>query len=585
MTSYFASPSMRILRDRLSALYGNQEACRCLDRLAMMVGRYGVGGVAPTGASPSGRGKWDERDAVLITYGDMVKAPDRPPLQVLGGFLDRHFKMVFSTIHILPFFPYSSDDGFSVIHFRQVDPELGAWDDIQAIGKQFNLMVDLVLNHASSQSNWFADYLTGIAPARDYFITPPPEADLSAVVRPRTHPLLTEVNTRNGLRKVWTTFSPDQVDLDFANPDVLFEMLDLLLFYISNGARVIRLDAIAYLWKNYGTSCIHQPQTYEVVRIFREFLRLVVPDALLLTETNVPHEENISYFGNGDAAHIVYQFPLPPLILDAIVQGNAKWLTQWARHLQPPPEGCTFLNFTASHDGIGVTPLKGLVPDDHLTALINHIHTRGGGVSWKRNSDGSESPYELNCTWFDAMGRTGDLGHQHEARFLCSQTIPLALQGIPAIYFHSMTATPNDQDEVKRTRRARSVNRGRWQEADLEARLADESLSTARIFREMKRRIAIRGQHQAFHPNSAQIVVPFDDRLFCVERIPPSGHAVLAVANVSESRVTIPAGSLQWTMMGAEHLNDLLDPGRSWQAGHPLVMEPYQCSWFASPQP
>ncbi len=576
MTSYFASPSMRFLRDRFTSLYGEEAAPRCLDRLAMMIGRYGVGGV-----NRGGREKWTQQDVVLITYADMIRDPVRPPLATLKTFIDQHLREAFSAIHILPFFPSSSDDGFAVIHYRQVSSELGGWEDVQAIGEHFQLMFDLVLNHVSSQSNWFADYQTGTAPGRHYFIEDSPSTDLSAVVRPRTHPLLTPVNTRDGQHYVWTTFSEDQVDLNYANPDVLFEMLDLLLFYVSMGGRIFRLDAVAYLWKTIGTNCIHLPQTYEVVRLFREFLKVVVPDALLLTETNVPHEENVSYFGKGDAAHMVYQFPLPPLILDALVNDNAQWLTKWTRDLHPPPAGCTFLNFTASHDGIGVRPLQGLVPDEHLAGLVEHIRQRGGAVSMKRNSDGSESPYELNCTWFDAMGRAKEASYLHEARFLCSQTIPLMLQGIPAVYFHSMTATPNNMDEVQRTGMARSVNRGRWERADLEARLAESTSATARVFFEMQRRLLVRRKYAAFHPNAEQKVLALDDRVFAVVRRPQGGApAVLAVANMTSALLTLPTASFKDIELGSGGVEDVLVPGHFWDPCDPLILEPYQCAWF-----
>ncbi len=578
MTTYFASPSMRYLRERFVALYGEEAAGRCLDRLAMMVGRYGVGGVAPR----AGHEKWSQRDAVLITYADMVRDPARLPLCVLKDFADRRLRGAFSTIHVLPFFPSSSDDGFSVIHYRKVDPDLGTWEDVRALGEHFQLMVDMVLNHVSSHSNWFDDFRTGTAPGRDYFIEGDPSADLSGVVRPRTHPLLTPVHTRGGERHVWTTFSADQVDLNYANPDVLFEILDLILYYTSMGARMFRLDAIAYLWKQAGTPCIHLPQTFEIVRLLREFLRVVAPDGLLLAETNVPHEENLRYFGNGDAAHLVYQFPLPPLLLDALLRGDSRWLSAWVARLAPLPAGCTFLNFTASHDGIGVRPLLDLVPAEHVQALAGHIRRRGGAVSMKRDRDGGESPYELNCTWFDAVGRENDTEDLHMARFLCSQTIPLALQGIPAVYFHSLTATPNDLEEVRRTGRPRSINRGRWDRAALEASLSEGTSVTSRVFEELRRRLAMRSGLPALHPNAAQKVLQGDPRLFGVVRIPGGGHPpLLALANLTAGPVAIPAGALQEAGIVAGRGMDALAPGGGgWTDGGTNTLAPYQCAWF-----
>jgi len=360
--------TMSRIEERLDRLYGDQSQ-NLLGRLRMMVGRYGVG---------VWQGEkhidWSPEDVVLITYGDMVTSDHATPLATLATFLDQELSDTVNTVHILPFYPYSSDDGFSVIDYRQVDPHLGSWDDVEHIGRHYRMMFDLVLNHMSSRSPWFRNYILGNLPFRYYFHEMEPEADVSGVTRPRTSPLLTRTATRNGDRYVWTTFSADQVDLNFANPEVFFDMLDVLFGYIAHGARVIRLDAIAYLWKELGTSCIHLPETHEVVKLFRDILGMVAPDVLLLTETNVPHDENISYFGTGDEAHMVYQFSLPPLVLHGLLNGTGTLLTQWASGLGDLPEGCTYLNFTASHDGIGLRPLEGLVESDDLEHMVDHLH-------------------------------------------------------------------------------------------------------------------------------------------------------------------------------------------------------------------
>jgi glycosidase len=524
MNSPLEQLALARFRAGFTLLYG-QRADACLQRLALLAGRYGLGLLDDRAVHG-----WSQRDAVLITYGDMVQAPDAAPLTVLARFLRRHVGDAFSTVHLLPFFPYSSDDGFSVVHFRQVDPALGTWNHVQALGKAYRLMVDLVLNHVSRQSGWFRDFEAGVAPGRDYFVTVDPNADLTAVVRPRTHPLLTPVPTRGGTRHVWTTFSADQMDLDFANPDVFFELLDILLFYVTQGARIIRMDAIAYLWKKPGTSCIHLAETHEVVKLFRAFLEVVAPDVALITETNVPHAENVSYFGAGDEAHMVYQFALPPLLLHGLLNENAERLTAWAAALAPPPHGCTFLNFTASHDGIGVRPLHGLVPDAELLQLARHVQEQGGRVSMKKNADGTESPYELNITYFDAVG-TGDPAQQM-ARFLCSQTIMMALQGVPAVYFQSLVAAPNDQAGVHRTGTARSINRHKWQELELASRLGDPANACAQIMPKLLHRLRLRANCPAFHPAIPQIIQHLDPHVFALERRGPNDR-VLALHNLS----------------------------------------------------
>ena len=563
------------LQARLRRLYGDNTE-RIAERLAMLVGRYGL---LPASRTPAPR--WDARDTILIAYGDMIRAPGEKPLATLTAFANRHLQEAIRTIHLLPFFPYSSDDGFSVIHFRNVDPNLGDWPEIRTLNEHFRLMFDLVLNHVSSQSGWFQDYQAGVAPGRHYFIEADPAADHAAVVRPRSLPLLTAVTTPAGKRWVWTTFSNDQIDLDYSNPDVLFELLDILLFYVSMGARILRLDAIAFLWKKNGTPCIHLPETHEIVKLFRDLLDLVAPDVLLLTETNVPQPENLSYFGAGDEAHMVYQFSLPPLLLHALQTGTSRHLRAWAAALPPPPPGCTYLNFTASHDGIGVRPLQDLLPTAEIQALVERTRNRGGQVSTRRNRDGTDSPYELNITYFDALRGNRADDPFHLPRFLCSQTVMLALRGIPAVYFHSLTATPNDLDGVRRTGRARSINRRKWDRDDLQSALDDPSTPTACIFREYTRLLRLRADQPAFHPDGAQRVLDFGDRVFAVERTAPDqSQTLLAISNFTDQPVTIPLDHPGWPA-GMQTHRDLLRNAPPDIAGNDLRLAPYQTLWLA----
>lgn len=518
------------VRARLERLYGGGVTPRLMERLALLAGRYDK-----MWQSKGRAALWDQRDAVLITYGDMVRSPGERPLVTLRRFLDERLQGAIPAVHILPFFPYSSDDGFSVTDYRAVNPDLGRWEDVRELGRGHRLMFDLVLNHVSRGSGWFRDYVNGIAPARHYFISVDHGTDLSAVVRPRTTPLLSTAHTRRGVHHLWTTFSADQIDLRFTNPDVLFEFLDILFFYVSNGARIIRLDAIAYLWKEIGTPCIHLPQTHEVVKLLRDVLDMLAPGVILITETNVPHAENVSYFGDGDEAHMVYQFSLPPLLLHALHTGDTGYLQRWAASLPPPPAGCTFLNFTASHDGIGVRPLEGLVPHKELHALIEGVEEHGGSVSVRTRPDGSESPYELNITYFDALSDPGQPpSTRHIARFLCSQAVMLALRGVPAVYFHSLTATPNDTVGVEVTGRARSINRKRWDCGELSNLLDDPSTPTARVFRDYLRLLTLRAAHPAFHPDGPQRVLGLERGLFGVERTAPDdSETILAISNLS----------------------------------------------------
>jgi len=577
MIRYFSSDKIDRIRERIRKLYGGNNGKDLVERMDMMVGRYNIG-IDPHQPDHY----WDQTDNVLIIYGDMVQDEGERPLQTLKRFLNNYLRDEIDTIHILPFFPYSSDDGFAVINYRVVNPDLGKWEDIEALGDHFRLMFDLIVNHVSKESDWFDDYKSGIAPARDYFIEVDPDTDLSTVTRPRNTPLLLSVNTRDGEKHIWTTFSQDQIDLNFKNPDVLFEFLDILFWYISKGARIIRLDAIAYLWKEIGTSCIHLSNTHEIIKLLRDIVSTLAPHVLLLTETNVPHEENMGYFGDGDEAHMVYQFSLPPLLLHALHSENTQYLTQWTQSLPELDPGMTFLNFTASHDGIGIRPLQGLVPHEELDDLIERVKKRGGQVSTKKNADGSESPYELNITYYDALADPDiDDDDMDVARFLCSQIIALVLKGIPAIYFHSITGTRNNYEGVKETGRARTINRGKWKEDELIDVLSDMENHHGKVFYEYRRLLQIRRRYPAFHPNGAQMIYNLDNRVFALKRTSPNEKEnVISITNFTDQDIEVEVGGHIPELNGSSEWKDLIR-GNTFTGGEEdLKLEPYQSVWL-----
>lgn len=533
------------IKRRLARLYGSWQADELADRIYLLIGRYGT---APkkTGNRP----EWSQQDAVLITYGDMVRRDGERPLVTLKKFCDRRLRGSVNTVHLLPFCPSSSDAGFSVIDYRQIDPQMGTWRDVDWISRDYRLMADMVLNHCSRKSAWFRDYVGGVAPEKHYFQEGDPRADLSAVVRPRSWPLLRETDTHQGRRWVWTTFSSDQIDLNWRSPDVLFEFLDILLTYVSHGVQFVRLDSVAYLWKEPGTSCIHLPQTHELVRLMRDFLLMAAPHVTLLTETSVPHLENISYFGDGDEAHMVYQYTLPPLLLHALLRGDSGHLQRWLREFGNPPRGCTFLNFTASHEGIGVRPLEGIIDDDELDWLIGEVTGRGGLVSTRRLRDGSVIPHELNISYRDALSDPADedLGVK---RFICSQAVVMGLKGIPAFYFHSLVGSRNWPEGAADSGENRDINRRRWQLAELDKRLDDPRSPRAWILNVMTSMLRVRRGQAAFHPEGMQEILSSDGSLLGVLRASPDGRQrVLCWFNFGSEAVEVPVDAL------AEHLGD-----------------------------
>lgn len=572
----------RIL-DHLIALYGEGTALLTMDRIKILLESYKdiQSGISPLDTL-------NKLDAMLITYADQFQVPEQPHFISLANFIGKHLKDQISAAHLLPFFPYSSDDGFSVIDYKEVNPEIGSWDNLQGLRGCCNLMFDAVINHISRESDWFQKYLQNLEPYNNYFVEVDPGVDLSQVTRPRTRPLLTAVETSAGPAHVWTTFSPDQIDLNYSNPDVLLEILDVLLFYVQQGARLIRLDAIAYLWKEVGTTCIHLPQAHRVIKLIRAVLDLAAPDVILITETNVPHEENISYFGQkleeanenyplGDEAQMVYQFPLGPLVLHTFRTGNATALTSWAASLEVPFHSATFLNFIASHDGIGVRPAEGLLSTAEIQGLVDQTLENGGQVSNKTNPDGSQSVYELNITLFDMINKTGttplELGVQ---RFMASQAIMLSLSGVPGIYIHSLFGAPNSHREVEKTGRARSINREKYLVSALETELADPSTRASQVFTAYTHYLSIRKEHSAFNPLAPQQILDFGSQVFALLRTAEDQEEkILCVINITEAPVDLV---VEHTILDSPVWTDLISdteyhPGK-------LSLEAYQVLWL-----
>lgn len=508
-----------------------------------------------------------ERDTWLITYADQFQDPPRAPLEVLNEFLDRPHLNWITGVHVLPFYPWSSDDGFSVKDYLAVEPSYGDWSDVTALGSGRRLMTDAVLNHMSAESAWFRGFLAGDPAYAGFFRTADPDADLRATVRPRTTPLLTRFDSPQGPQWVWTTFSADQVDLDFRNPAVLLRVLEVLLEYTRHGVTAIRLDAVGFLWKEEGSSCLHLPQTHAIIHFLRLCLDEAVPGTILVTETNVPHDENIAYFGTSrrPEAHLVYQFALAPLVLDALLSGDAKALREWASGLEPLPPGVSFLNFLASHDGVGVRPVEGLIPVDRIQSLADLSHAAGGGLGERTLSDGSVVPYELNSTWFDLAG-AGYGEADAIRRHLATHAAMFALAGVPLIYVHSLFGSSNDHAGFRSTGRPRSYNREKFLDVRAaRAAIDDRKTRAGRVSAGLARMARLRAGHPAFHPHAPQQVLEIDDRLFAVQRGSGSDSALIVV-NFSKTavRASLPSGTWN-TLIGPEPVSDVVSIPR-WES-------------------
>ncbi|BAL99026.1 MULTISPECIES: alpha-amylase family glycosyl hydrolase [Caldilinea] len=588
------STTVERLRASLASVYGSATAGEILERLLPRIEEVRAKRVTSPHTDASSMSQQtqsmrtlpDQREVILITYGDQIQEEGKPPLRTLCEVLESTVSDVCSGVHILPFYPYTSDDGFSVVDYRQVDPALGDWEEIRRLGRRFRLMFDAVINHISASSPWFQAFLRGEAPYTEYFITVDPSVDLSSVVRPRTSPLLTPFATVDGVKYVWTTFSADQVDLNYRSPVLLYEILDLLLFYVEQGAQRIRLDAVGFLWKEIGTSCIHLPQTHALIQAMRAMLDLAAPDVLLITETNVPHLENISYFGDGyNEAQMVYNFTLPPLTLYTFHKQDATLLSEWAASLSTPSEQTTFFNFMASHDGIGVRPLEGVLRREEIDALVERTLRHGGLVSYRAAPDGSQVPYELNIVYFDALNDPNadePLALQVD-RFLASQAILLGLAGVPGIYVHSLFGSRNWREGVTLTGQNRTINRRKFRRNELETLLNDPTSLPHQVFTRYHRLIATRTGEPAFHPNAPQQIVHIDPAIFAFVRTRlDSSRRVLCLHNVADHEIQIRIDVSALGLRPGKRLVDLISGRELSLYGAQLEMSlpPYGVYWL-----
>ena len=581
---------------RLQFLYGTEQAREAMSELVRLMKVHHAHKREPLAEAEENflpEERFSERDMVLITYGDMIRAENRSPLAALARFLSalRHRAPVFNTIHILPFFPYSSDRGFSVVDYRIVDPRLGSWMDIERIGSTFRLMFDGVFNHASSKSAPIREMFSGNPDYRGFAITFSSKDDLTPeqriiLRRPRTSDILTMFHTIDGPLWAWTTFSPDQIDLNYRNPRVLLSVIETLLLYVRKGADLVRLDAVTYLWWESGTTGANLEQTHEIIKLFRDVLDVAAPHVGLVTETNVPYEENIAYFGQGnDEAQMVYNFSLPPLVLHAFYRGDAGFLTRWVSDIEYPSDTTTYLNILDTHDGIGLPGAQGILPREEIDFLISRAREHGAFISYRTVDGGKQMPYEINSTWYSALNldNTGEERSFQVKRFAASRSIALALRGVPGIYLHGLIGSRNDVQLALRSKVKRDVNRAMIDETYLARMLVEPGSKLHQIIDHLGRLLEIRVRHRAFHPRGGQKVFSLAPQVFSLLRTSPGGDEhILAVTNVSSQPCTV---DIPCDDLGVEERQwyDLV-AGRGWIADNGSItinLEPYDVLWLA----
>lgn len=561
MTNTVSIEKMESIIQKLELLYGD-KAKEVYQEIEKLMEKYSNANLSPK--------PWvSEDDVMLITYGDSIKNDGEAPLQTLREFLVKYIKDVVSGVHILPFYPYTSDDGFSVVDYREIDPKLGSWSDVNDIAKDFDLMFDAVINHISKSSEWFQGYLKGDEKYKNFFIEADPSLDYSHVTRPRALPLLTPFDTSEGVKHIWTTFSDDQIDINFKNSKVLIEILDILNMYAVNGSRFLRLDAIGFMWKKIGTTCMHLDETHAIIKLIREVLELSAPGTILITETNVPHKDNISYFGNGyDEAQMVYQFPLPPLTLFSFHTRNASKLSEWAASLEPTTDATSFFNFLSSHDGVGMRPTEGILSEEEKQFMVDQTIAHGGRVSYKDNGDGTKSPYELNINYLDALTHPDEAQDVRVNKFLAAHTILLSVIGVPGIYIHSLLGSQNYHQGVEESGINRRINREKLNKDELFSELEADTLRNA-IFSEFGARIKLRRAQKAFSPNAKQEVLFLDDRVFSIKRTnEETGDEIVVLVNVSNETINLETGYSGFDIIGSETVDNT------------VTLKPYQTMWI-----
>jgi sucrose phosphorylase len=583
----------RSILAKLTVLYGRSQARVVYPEIARLMKVYHAHKtpeMIAEAATFDPRERFTAQDVVLITYGDLITAPGRSPLQTLDHFLATFMSGSVNTVHLLPFFPYTSDRGFAITDYEDVDPRLGTWDEVAQLTQRFRLMFDGVFNHVSPKSRWFQRFLNGRPGYEDFFVAFSTRDAISPdhlrlILRPRTSDLLTRFQSISGPRWVWTTFGPDQVDLNFKNPQVLERVVEVLLYYVRRGADIIRLDAITYVWRELGTRCAHLRETHALVQLFRAILDVVAPQVAVVTETNVPHAENVSYFGDGaNEAQMVYNFALPPLVLHSFYTGSCRVLADWADGLAHVSDTATYFNFLDSHDGVGLLGVQGILPPPDIARLVDRAKEHGGLVSYRDRGDGTRSPYELNVTWYSALNRedAGESVERQVSRFIASRAIALALRGVPGVYLPSLLGAKNDTAAVLAGAEPRSINRRTFDEEALYRILADRRSWVRRVASRFRRLIRRRIVTPAFHPNGRQRILRSGDGIFSVLRVSPDGgQTVLALTNVTSApqRATV---QLRDVGVGREPWQDILT-SRSFSAQKgelDVVLQPYEVLWL-----
>ena len=519
-----------------------------------------------------------EKTSLVISYGDNIYSNQSSSMKIFQKFFQKNLEKLFDTIHFLPFYPSSSDSGFAVKDHYQIDKKIGNWSDLKKISKSKKIMADVVINHASARGLWFKNFLKRKKPGKDYFLTVNSKFNTSKVVRPRDHKLLKKIKIFEKNDYLWRTFSPDQIDLNFKNPSVLLRFIKIIIYLINNGVTIFRLDAIAYLWKQNGTKCINLSQTHEIIKLLRVVTSLLNVQTLIITETNLPEKENLSYFGKNNEANWVYNFSLPPLLIHAFLFENSSYLNQWSRKLPSTKHGNCYLNFIASHDGIGIRPTEGILNEKTLSSFLKRLKKNGSKFSYRKVQNKSKKVYEANITVFDAL-RKSDFdpkGLFFLERYVSAHAIMISFEGIPAVYFNSLFGKSNDEAKYIITGNNRDVNRYKWNFNNITTKLRDKKSKQSIFYRNIGALLETKRKQKAFHPNASRININLGPKIFCFKRISKDKkQSIICMTNLS-SKIQTP----NFKKTGS--YRDLLNSNLKFREGNSLILKPFQTVWLTN---
>jgi sucrose phosphorylase len=619
---FFPEEAKTEIARKLKILYGNQANSLYKDLEYLFeshTNSSAIHSMVESNEIPVKR-KFSKNDIILNTYADSIQGDKVTPLEVLNQFSNEYLKNIINGCHILPFYSWDTDRGFSVLNYYHVDPRNGTWEQFSALKEVFDvLMVDCVLNHASLDNPIVQKALTGNSEFKDFVLifderNKPSGEDQLKVTRARPYPVLTQyfvIDTGDKLfstfnkpdngeiiRKgwVWTTFSrpnnPDgsvatrQVDLNYQNPRVFLEFIKMILFYISKGTNWIRLDAIGYLWKKIGTNCLHLPETHIFIEILAEMFKYLEPfNTVLISEVNEPQERALHYLGS-DTVHksdMIYLFTHFPLAVHAVLTGSAKYYQEWLPSLKVA-KGQLFVSVLGTHDGMGMKPIGNWLPNSEKHEMQRKLMEEYGALAnYARLPGGIKIVYELCSTPWNFINRenSSENFELQLNRYLAVFALGLMIKGVPSIYINGLLGIRNNKNALDENR---TINREILDEKDINSKLRDEGSHMFRLLHKMLELISIRKRESAFDLKGSFQVISLDESVVSVLlKSSTNSDKIIAMVNVSDSDKSLNVDCSQLGYHGSV-LTDLITnkayniPLKGKLLG--ITLSPYQICWF-----